>query len=93
MKIKNSPHSLVIDLDNSLLNIDLFKETLGKSLLKQPWIFFKTVALSLSNKAKAKTFISKECETEWSTLPYNKKIFDLIAKYREDGYQILTSLY
>ena len=81
--------TLVIDLDNSLLKIDLFKETLGKSLLKQPWVFLKTVLLAFKSRAAAKTFITKKSTTEWHTLPYNSKIFDIITIYKQMGYKIL----
>jgi 4-hydroxybenzoate polyprenyltransferase len=78
---------LVIDLDESLLKIDLFKEALSKSLLKQPWLFFKTLAIG--NRAKAKTFISKKFEIEWHTLPFDNKVINIIANYRGKGYQIV----
>jgi len=82
---------LVVDLDNSLLKIDLFKESLGKSLLKRPLVFFKTVMLALNSIALAKTFISKECKTDCHTLPYNNKILDIIDSYRKKGYLILLA--
>jgi hypothetical protein len=82
---------LIIDLDCSLLKIDLFMEQLSKSLLKQPWIFFKTVSLALSNKAKPKTFISKEHKIDCQIQPYNNKVIDIITDYRGIGYKILLS--
>ena len=40
-------NNLVVDLDNSLLKIDIFKEILGKSLLKRPHIFLIIVCIEL----------------------------------------------
>ena len=91
MGIENNKYFLVVDLDDSLLKVDLFKETLCKSLLKQPWIFLKTVLLASSSKAKAKTFISKECRTDCRILPYNNKIVEIIVSYKEKGYKILLA--
>jgi len=82
---------LVVDLDNSLLKIDLFKETLGKSILKQPWVFLRTVKLALGNRAKAKKFISKKYNIDLHTLPYNKNVIDIINNYREKGYKIVLA--
>jgi 4-hydroxybenzoate polyprenyltransferase len=82
---------LLVDLDNSLLKIDLFKETLGKSILKQPWVFLRTVKLALGNRAKAKIYISKKYNIEPLTLPYNKNVIDIINNYRERGYKIVLA--
>ena len=65
---------LIIDLDCSLLKIDLFKETLGKSLLLKPWVFFKTCFLAWSNRPLAKKYISRKSSIDWQWLPFNKKI-------------------
>ena len=45
---------LVVDLDNSLLKIDLFLEGLIKSLFSQPTVFFKSIFMALKSKATAK---------------------------------------
>ena len=83
---------LVIDLDNSLLKIDLFKETLGKSLLHQPWVFLKTVLFAFRNRAFAKIFISKKFKIKSHTLPFNDKLIDIITDYKNDqGYQIILA--
>jgi len=82
---------LIVDLDNSLLKIDLFKDALGRSLLQQPLVFLKTVALALKNRAKAKIYISKQINIELPTLPFNKKVIDIINDYREKGYKIVLA--
>jgi len=94
MKAHNSlksPKYLVVDLDNSLLKIDLFKDALGKSLLQQPWVFCKTVFLAITSRAKAKIYISKKYNIELHTLPYNKNVIDIINNYREIGYEIVLA--
>ena len=82
---------LVVDLDNSLLKIDLFKDVLGKSLLKRPWVFCKTVILAITNKARAKTYLSKKFDIEFPTLPYNKNVIKIINDYRQMGYKIILA--
>ena len=86
-----SPKYLVVDLDKSLLKIDLFKEALGKSLLKQPLVFCKTVFMALTSRAKAKIYISKKYNIELKTLPYNQNVIDLIINYKEIGYKIVLA--
>jgi len=68
---------LVVDLDNSLLKIDLFKEVFGKSLLTQPLAFIKTLLLLFKSKALAKTYISN---IEYKSLILLLLFFSLTAK-------------
>ena len=82
---------MVVDLDESLLKIDLFMEVLAKSLINNPWVFFKTILLVIYNKAKAKNFIAKNTKMEWDILPYNNSVIDIITDYRAKGYQILLA--
>ena len=57
--MKKYKNNLVVDLDQSLLKIDLFKEVLAVSLINNPRVFFKTILLAIYNKAKAKDFLAK----------------------------------
>ena len=82
---------LVVDLDGSLLKIDLFKESLGKSFLRKPGVFLKTVALAFKNRSEAKNYIAKIFKIEYSTLPYNNSIIDLINNYIRKGYKIILA--
>ena len=79
----------MVDLDQSLLKIDLFKEGLAVSLINNPRVFFKTILLAINNKAVAKNFIAKNTKMECDTLPYDNMVIDIIANYRAKGYQIL----
>jgi len=82
---------LVVDLDGSLLKVDLFKESLGKSFLRKPRVFLKTVALAFKSRSEAKNFIAKIFRIEYSTLPYNNSIIDLINNYIGKGYKIILA--
>ena len=82
---------MVVDLDQSLLKIDLFKEILARSLINNPRVFFKTILLAIYNKAKAKTFIAKNTKIKWETLPYNNRVINIITNYRAKGYHILLA--
>lgn len=82
---------LVVDLDGSLLKVDLFKESLGKSFLRKPRVFLKTVALAFKSRSEAKNFIAKIFRIEYSTLPYNNRIIDLINNYIGKGYKIILA--
>lgn len=86
-----NPLTLVVDLDNSLLKVDLFKEALCKSLYQKPWIFIKTVFLAMSNRAKAKTYISKNIKIDCQILPYNQEVISIMQNYRDNGYQLILA--
>ena len=70
--MKKYKTNLVVDLDQSLLKIDLFKEVLVISLISNPRVFFKTIILAIYNKAKAKTFIAKNTKlnNQILTIPF-----------------------
>ncbi len=82
---------LVIDLDKSLLKIDLFKETLGKFLIHHPWKIFKVIFLAFGNRALLKKFIASQINIDWPRLPFNQKVIDLILDYRKEGYEIILA--
>ncbi len=79
---------LVVDLDNSLLKIDLFKEVLGKSFLTKPLAFIKTLLLLFRSKALAKTYISKNVKIDSSILPFENILIKTISKYKEKKYDV-----
>jgi len=82
---------LVVDLDNSLIKIDLFQEALCKILITKPWIFAKTLFIALKNKSKAKEFISKVYKPDYKTLPFNQRVLDLLIEYKAKGYKIILA--
>jgi len=89
--LKNHKNNLVVDLDLSVLKIDLFKEVLAVSLINNPRVFFKTILLAIYDKAKAKVFIAKNTKIVCDTLPYNNLVIDIISNYRAKGFQILLA--
>jgi 4-hydroxybenzoate polyprenyltransferase/phosphoserine phosphatase len=87
----NKEKILVVDLDNSLLKIDIFKEILGKSLIYSPLKFIKTILLSLNNRAVAKEFLLKDININFSKLPFNQMIINLLSEYKKKGYKIILA--
>jgi len=86
-----SVNTLVVDLDDSLLKIDLFKERLLHSILKHPKTFFKTIFLVLKSKSIAKIFISNKCKLDIKSLPFNNKVIDAIIDYKSKGYYTILA--
>jgi len=82
---------LVIDLDNSLIKTDLFKEALCILLITKPWVFIKTLLIAIKSKAKAKSFVLKEYKTDFKTLPFDQRILDLLIKYKAKNYKIILA--
>ena len=62
----------------------MFKDVLGKSLLKTMGVC-KTVILAVTNKARAKTYLSKKFDIGFPK-PYNKNMIKIINDYRQMGY-------
>ena len=83
--------TLIVDLDNSLLKIDLFKEVLLKSLFRTPQLFFKSIFLAINSKAKAKSYIAENIDISTDVLPFNKKVLNVINRYKEEGFQIILA--
>ena len=67
--MKKHKNNLVVDLDQSLIKIDLFMEVLARSLINNPRVFFKTILLAIYNKARAKDFIATKTKIVCDTLP------------------------
>lgn len=89
--MENKTKYLVVDLDNTLLKIDLFKEELGKVILKNPIKSIKIFFTLFSSKVKAKNIIANQANIDWDKIPYNHEVFDLIMDYRKKGYKIIMA--
>ena len=88
---KFNEKTLVIDLDKTLLKIDLFKEALLRSLLLNPFYFFNSISRLLKSKASAKHYLAKKISLDISNLPYNSRVIELINSYKKDGYKIILA--
>jgi 4-hydroxybenzoate polyprenyltransferase and related prenyltransferases len=83
--------SLVVDLDNSLIKIDLFVEKLLKSIFINPFKFLTAIKLLFKNKAAAKDYIAKNFPINPQVLPYNKNVLKIIERYKKNNYKIILS--
>ena len=93
MKKNNTNHNkkyLVVDLDNTLIKIDLFKENLIRQLFINPLNFFKAIFLLFNNISRSKEYIAKK-RANISALPYNNEIIETIKHYKQKGYKIVLA--
>tara|TARA_B110000444_G_C18811416_1_gene582786 strand:+ start:119 stop:1552 length:1434 start_codon:yes stop_codon:yes gene_type:complete len=82
---------LVVDLDNTLIKIDLFQEKLLSLLVTNPILFIKAIALLFKRKTLSKEFIADKTIINSKYLPINKKVLSLIHDYRKKGYKIILA--
>lgn len=83
--------NLIVDLDNSLLKTDLFKEGIIKLTLKKPWLLFKLIFKVIKSKSECKEFVSKEIKINPKNLPYNNEVINQIKYYKEKHFKIILS--
>ncbi len=91
MAFKTSTN-LVVDLDDTLIKIDLFKESLVRSFFLNPMAFFKCLFYILSNNISfAKVYLSKIVNQNPKYLPYNDEVISIVRNYRSKGYKVLLA--
>ena len=72
---------LIVDLDKSLIKIDLFSELLCIAIINNPIIFLKTLFFLCKSKAYAKKFLSENIIIDLKNIPYNQSVVELINEY------------
>ncbi len=82
---------LIVDLDKSLIKIDLFSELLCIAIINNPIIFLKTLFFLCKSKAYAKKFLSENIIIDLKNIPYNQSVVELINEYKENDYKIILT--
>ncbi len=91
MTEKGENKVLVVDLDNSLVRIDVFKEMLLRLLFISPFNFIIAIIKLIKSKAESKDYCSKLFDDDPSLYPYNDKVLEIINDYKEKGFTIVLS--
>ena len=82
IKIKNT---LVVDLDETLINTNILYETFWSAFSKDWKIPFKSLCWLLSGKAYLKERLGIASNINVKQLPYNREVIDYIKKHRKKG--------
>lgn len=83
---------IIVDLDKSLIKIDLFHESLIRSSFISPINFLITIFILLSgNICKAKNFIAKKIKINPQNIPYNKEVLNYLEIKKRERFKIILS--
>lgn len=82
---------LCVDLDKSLIKVDLFAESLVKLLVSNPFLIFKCISLYLKGKAYLKEYVAEKININASNLPFNEDVLDLIKKYKGSKQKVILA--
>ena len=80
-------HTLVVDLDGTLLRSDMLFETFWSALSKDITSSFKAISALNRGKADLKRYLAKAATIEVPTLPYDPEVIAYIKAWRETGGQ------
>lgn len=89
--IKN--RTIVVDLDNSLIKIDIYLESLGRSLFVSPVIFFKTIYILLFNGGigASKTYLAENFKINLKNIPFNESVISYLKCCKKKDCKIILS--
>ena len=83
---------IIVDLDKSLIKIDLFHESLIRSSIMSPINFLVAIFILLSgNICKAKNFIAKKIKINPQNIPYNIEVLNYLEIKKREGFKIILS--
>lgn len=80
---------LCVDLDGTLLKTDTLYELLVRVLKQQPWLLFVLFFWLWRGKHILKCELSKRCQLNAATLPYNPEFVDFLRAEYQSGRKLL----
>lgn len=83
--------NLIVDLDHSLIDIDLFQLSSKKALLKNPFLIFIMPFWLMVGKSFLKNKLVKRVKIDAKRLPYNNAVIDYIKQRKELGDKIILA--
>lgn len=85
------PRVLAVDLDHTLIKVDLLEETIFIYLKKRPWAILRLVSALLKSRVKLKHFLVENVELKVDRLPYNDKVLEYINAAKAAGDTIILA--
>lgn len=86
---KNTP--LIVDLDHTLIDTDLWYESALGALRRKPWLLPLYPFWLLRGRGYFKNQLSQHFMIDVSTLPYNQAVIDYIKKRKKNGDPIILA--
>jgi 4-hydroxybenzoate polyprenyltransferase/phosphoserine phosphatase len=83
---------IYVDLDHTLVRVDLLRERLLLAILRNPSIFFKAIFWLLQGgRERLKTEIASRCTLDVANLPFNEELLSFLKKKREAGLELVVA--
>ena len=79
---------LCVDLDSTLLRIDLLEEAAAKYIIRRPWRCFQVLAWLVRGKAFLKFQLAKRVPLRTDSLPFSSRVLDLIQREAQLGRKV-----
>lgn len=84
-------HNLVVDLDHSLIKIDLLQLSLKKALIHNPFLLFAVPFWLAKGKGYLKDKLVQRVSIDASTLPYHQGVINYIRERQKQGDRIILA--
>jgi len=83
---------IYVDLDRTLVRIDLLRERLLIAIFRNPLIFFQAIAWLLQGgRARLKGEIARRCALDVANLPFNEELLAFLKKKRDSGAALILA--
>lgn len=82
---------LFVDLDESLIKTDIFREQFVRSLAISPWKTIKILIRGKFSPERTKAAIADEVDIDPATLPYNENVLALIHQAKKDKCKVVLA--
>jgi 4-hydroxybenzoate polyprenyltransferase/phosphoserine phosphatase len=79
---------IVVDLDGTLVTVDLLHETFLRATTARPWVLLRAAFWLRSGKAAFKKGLADLVEIDPATLPYSEKLVEWLREQKKSGREI-----
>lgn len=90
--VGEAPAPLFVDLDETLIRVDLLVESASQLLSRKPWLGFPLMLQVLSgNRSRLKDWLADRTTIDPALLPYRPEVLNLIAERRAAGGRVILA--
>lgn len=82
---------LFVDLDESLIKVDICRQQLAKSFITSPWWTIKMMFRAYFRPERIKASLAPQVDIDPATLPYNDDVLALIREAKKQGRQVVLA--
>jgi 4-hydroxybenzoate polyprenyltransferase/phosphoserine phosphatase len=84
--------TIYVDLDHTLVRVDLLRERLLLATARDPSLFFRAIAWLLQGgRARLKVEVARRCSLDPTHLPYNDELLTYLAEQRKAGATLILA--